>query len=223
MSNVEDIIVKIKKCLALSKSSNEHEAAAALRHAQKLMEKYNVTDAQISESEIVTIRFNCSSAWIKPLNWDCQLMYVICKAFGGKFLVGTGSTGVLAKFTYIGLKVNATVAEYTYSVLARQCIKSRGAYVSAMNGSRAEKMAAGNSFSEAYVRALRKQIYEFAMPSETLLLIEAVHASRNSGGLHVPPKRGHDVNAAYEGAQAGRHASLLRPVNNTAEPVLRLS
>jgi hypothetical protein len=37
------IIRKIEKCLALSKSSNEHEAAAALRQATKLMEAYNIT------------------------------------------------------------------------------------------------------------------------------------------------------------------------------------
>jgi hypothetical protein len=32
----ETALTKIKKCLALAKSSNEHEAAAAMRQAQKL-------------------------------------------------------------------------------------------------------------------------------------------------------------------------------------------
>ena len=46
--NKKDVIEKIKKCLALSKSANQHEAATALRQAQSLMEKYNI-DADDSE------------------------------------------------------------------------------------------------------------------------------------------------------------------------------
>ena len=34
--NRDDALKKIKKCLALSRSANEHEAAAALRQAQAL-------------------------------------------------------------------------------------------------------------------------------------------------------------------------------------------
>lgn len=40
-------IEKIRKCLALAKSANEHEAAAALRQAQALMRKYGVEDGDI--------------------------------------------------------------------------------------------------------------------------------------------------------------------------------
>ena len=35
MTDKDAILGKIRKCLRLSKSSNEHEAAAALRQAQK--------------------------------------------------------------------------------------------------------------------------------------------------------------------------------------------
>ena len=44
----EKIIDKIKKCLALAKSDNPHEAATALRQAQKLMEQHNLTEQDIS-------------------------------------------------------------------------------------------------------------------------------------------------------------------------------
>ncbi|MTD33973.1 DUF2786 domain-containing protein [Paludibacterium denitrificans] len=45
-------IEKIKKCPALAKSANEHEAAAALRQAQALMEKFGVEDDDILMSEV---------------------------------------------------------------------------------------------------------------------------------------------------------------------------
>ena len=48
----EKIIDKIKKCLALSNSDNPHEAAAALRQAQKLMEMHNLTELDISLSDV---------------------------------------------------------------------------------------------------------------------------------------------------------------------------
>ncbi|MCE6577430.1 DUF2786 domain-containing protein, partial [Acinetobacter baumannii] len=39
MEDMQTIIDKISKCLALSKSANEHEAAVALKQAQTLMQK----------------------------------------------------------------------------------------------------------------------------------------------------------------------------------------
>ena len=46
--NKEDVIKKIKKCLRLSASSNEHEAETALRQARALMEKYGIDDAEMA-------------------------------------------------------------------------------------------------------------------------------------------------------------------------------
>ncbi|WP_404821336.1 DUF2786 domain-containing protein [Pseudomonas huaxiensis] len=40
-SKLERFIRKIKRCLALSKSSNENEVAAAMRQAQTLMREYH--------------------------------------------------------------------------------------------------------------------------------------------------------------------------------------
>lgn len=45
-------IDKIKKCLALSKSDNPHEAAAALRQAQKLMALYKVDALDVSLADV---------------------------------------------------------------------------------------------------------------------------------------------------------------------------
>jgi hypothetical protein len=45
-------IEKIKKCLALGKSANEHEAAQALKQAQALMREYGISDADVALSDI---------------------------------------------------------------------------------------------------------------------------------------------------------------------------
>ena len=49
MSDRDKILDKIKKCLALSASSNEHEAEAALRQARKMMEANGITDLDIRQ------------------------------------------------------------------------------------------------------------------------------------------------------------------------------
>src|SRR5690348_8415840 len=45
---------KIRKCLALSKSANEHEAAAALRQAQKLMQMHDLDENDLDGLEFVS-------------------------------------------------------------------------------------------------------------------------------------------------------------------------
>lgn len=45
---------KIRKCLALSKSANEHEAAAALRQAQKMMSMHGFTDDDVGLIEFLS-------------------------------------------------------------------------------------------------------------------------------------------------------------------------
>lgn len=64
----EKIIDKIKKCLALSRSANEHEAEAALRQARKLMEAHGVTDLDIEAAEAQERRRK-AGAKTKPSNW----------------------------------------------------------------------------------------------------------------------------------------------------------
>src|SRR5882724_10574426 len=48
------ILDKIRKCLALSKSANEHEAAAALRQAQKMMQANGLTEDEVGLVEYLS-------------------------------------------------------------------------------------------------------------------------------------------------------------------------
>lgn len=52
--NHENILRKIQKCLALSKSANEHEASVALRQAQKLMELHNVSEEGLLLADVTS-------------------------------------------------------------------------------------------------------------------------------------------------------------------------
>lgn len=54
MSDKAKILDKIKKCLALSKSPEPHEAAAALRQARKLMEIHGIDEHDLSDADYVS-------------------------------------------------------------------------------------------------------------------------------------------------------------------------
>ena len=83
----EKILDKIKKCLALASSANEHEAAAALRQAQKLMAQFGLTETDVTLADVGEVRQQaqnvpvvryCSEAsqatrlW--PVTWRPRLM-----------------------------------------------------------------------------------------------------------------------------------------------------
>lgn len=48
----KQLLLKIRKCLSLAKSANEHEAAAALAKARELMEMHGISDDDLAMAEI---------------------------------------------------------------------------------------------------------------------------------------------------------------------------
>jgi hypothetical protein len=77
---MEDIQELIRKCLNLAKSPNEYEAALALGKAQELLEKYNLSLAEIGSTEIKT-RVDLTQ-FIIPIgnsNWKRDLINVVAK------------------------------------------------------------------------------------------------------------------------------------------------
>lgn len=82
---LDRIIDKVKKCIALSKSDNPHEAAAALRQAQALMRKHGIDEAGIAASEISAADVEHKSGnTARPPAWETMLMMLIGTAFGCK-------------------------------------------------------------------------------------------------------------------------------------------
>jgi len=82
---LDRIIDKVKKCIALSKSDNPHEAAAALRQAQALMRKHGIDEAGIVASEVSAADVEHKSGnTARPPAWETMLMMLVGTAFGCK-------------------------------------------------------------------------------------------------------------------------------------------
>lgn len=147
--NREDALKKVKKCLALAKSSNEHEAATALRQAQALMREYQLTDFEVTASDIKEVRVRAQSSCI--VAWENRLVHRICEAFGTErfFDRQYDEAGNLRTwYVFIGFPSSVEIGAYAYEILSRQCAKSRREHVSKQKRCKpATKTARGDAFA----------------------------------------------------------------------------
>lgn len=80
-SKLERVIRKIKRCLALSKSSNEHEAATAMRQVQALMREYRLTESDVHLSDAGEAESGIARAKRRPTR-ERHLSSIVANAFG---------------------------------------------------------------------------------------------------------------------------------------------
>ena len=127
MEDQSKIISKIKKCLALSKSPNPHEAAIALKQAENMMRIYNIEHEDIAAAELTEARAKSKSGQNPPI-WDVMLFNAILDAFGITGIYISRGYGRSEK-AFIGHPVAVEIAKYAYEVLYRKLIKARKVYI----------------------------------------------------------------------------------------------
>ena len=117
------LLAKIRKCLALSKSSNEHEAAAALAMARRLMEEHGVDDAMLAMADIEEAAARASRNQ-RPPRWESVLSRVICHALSVTAFINEDGDRC-----FVGRAPRPEVASYAFAVLFRQLKVARSAYI----------------------------------------------------------------------------------------------
>ncbi|MDI9233524.1 DUF2786 domain-containing protein [Limnohabitans lacus] len=120
------ILDKIKKCMALTSSSNEHEAAIALRQAQKLMELHGISDLDVKAAQADEMQAK-AGARNRPAGWENELAQTVSAAFGCRLLFhprwDAGHWG------FIGCGPAPEIAQYAFTVLLRQIKKARAEHI----------------------------------------------------------------------------------------------
>jgi hypothetical protein len=149
-----DLLARIRKCLALGKSSNEHEAAAAIGKARELMDAHGITQEDILLSEISeeSVKGNCAQR--APL-WEVALCQTIQHALGVTVLVGADG-----KRIYIGRGAAPQVAAYAFAVLFRKLKAERAEYTRTRlkRCSLARKRQRADVFCEAWASSVYSQV-----------------------------------------------------------------
>jgi hypothetical protein len=215
------IIEKIRKCLALSTSANEHEAASALRQAQKLMERYGITDADVIASS-VDEREARAGAYARPAVWESALVSICARTFGCRSLLAR--KGRVGYWRFIGVGSAPEVCQYAFEVLARQIRKKRSEFIKSLKCKRTTKVRRADIFCGAFVVALQKTVKEFS-GREDAAAIEAFIGKNypdlgtcnlTMRGCDQKTWRVEDYRAAVVGQDAARDVSLLKPVHGDA-------
>ena len=125
--NISNVIEKVQKLLALSTSSNANEAAAAAAAANKLMDKYRLSedDLEVSSEGFDAIEedpdYIYQTGKITP--WKHILMHVLIRHYGcAHYNDNTFEKGrKFSRFRLVGRRSDITICKYMFSWLTLEC------------------------------------------------------------------------------------------------------
>lgn len=121
MTKVE-VLSKVKKLFALSKSSNENEAALAAAKARDLLSRYNLSIAdvqlEIDSSGLKVVQTEVGAGRILR-NWVKNLLLHVASAFDCEHVLKRRS-GLPPSMVFIGTDTDTQVAKYTFLFLYRE-------------------------------------------------------------------------------------------------------
>jgi hypothetical protein len=228
----DQALAKIKKCLALGRSANEHEAATAMRQAQKLMEQFDVDATDVELSEVSESRTKAAMAVL--VSWETELGHMVADAFGCLTYITRSRLPGQSLFmrpqpmrVFVGVGQAAEIASYTFEVLSRQCQRARSAHIAAQprNCKQVTKTARGDRFALYWVLAVQELVEAFAGSDRRVELLETYMQREHPDMVEVKAKRrdvGRNVRHedSWAGAEAGRKASLPHGVSHEARKAI---
>ena len=230
--NRDDAIRKIKACLALSKSANPGEAAAALRQARKLADQLGIETDEVRQLDVK--EGEARLAGQKTQVWEGELASMVAHAFGCRLFLRTGPRNareldfsVQTSAVFVGVAPAQELAVYALDVLLGQCRRQRLAHVQAQPKAckPKTKKARGDAFALGWVNGVAALLGHVQAPKADVDLVSdymerkhpnlgAAKLQRRDVGRHVKPEdysRGH---------QAGRAAKLHEGVGVGDGPLL---
>lgn len=223
----EKALSKIKKCLALAASPNPHEAAAALRQAQKLMDEYGLTMTDVSLADVTEAKAQART--VDLVKWEAMLSKAVALAFGCEVYSLQGAKigpdfRVMRQrdYVFVGVGAAAEVASYAYEVLARQCAKDRRTHISRQpkNCKPKTKTARGDAFAEGWVHGVREKLDRFGGAERNTQLLQQYMARDSNIKTATPKDRAAGKNIShndyYNGLRAGKAARLDRGIGGQA-------
>lgn len=206
------ILKKIRKCLALSKSANEHEAAAALAKAKAIMADHGIDEAMLAMAEIEEHAARGTGA-MKPAAWESILVMAVEHALNVMSFIDTD-----ASRRFVGRGPLAEIASYSFLVLFRQLKAARKAYISTKlrRCSLAGKRARADVFSQGWASVVYRKIAAMAprAPIDDALTNYLVvqHPGLVPVGTREAKINNRNAHDYWNGAASGRQANLNQGV-----------
>lgn len=216
----KELLARIRKCLALGKSANENEAAAAIGKARTLMDAHGISDDDIALSEIGEAEARGSRTQKTSL-WEEALCCTVRHALGCKVILH----GWTLDRIYIGKGAAPDVAAYAFAVLFRKLKAARAEYVRTVlkRCGPARKRQRADVFCEAWAYAVYAQVRRL-MPKAELDPLIGQYLTRTYPSLvtvdvRAASQKGRSTDDDYwRGASAGRKVELHNAVGGGTGP-----
>lgn len=215
------LVKLVRKLLELARSnSNAHEAGLALARAQKLMQKYGISELEASLSSLQTAPSQGapSEAKQKLPEWMSGLARAIARAFGCRLYFSWRDTpsGQCRNVTFYGFSERPAVAAYAFDVLSRQLKDATADYLKTQNKrlKMSTRRARAEQFRAGWVAGVRRVITTFTVTEQECELMGTWLESQKMGELQTrAPKacRGDGI-ARLRGYEAGKNARLHQGV-----------
>ena len=213
----EKIIEMVRRCLALSKSSNEHEAALAMAKAQEILFKYNLSMDTIQTAETQakrksTLTENTISTEA-PKNyglWKPTLLFRIAKYNFCSVLAYTGGHTCLI----IGQPYNIEVVKELFNWIVEQLMRMSTEAIRDYHGpDRPATFRRG--FFEGATNTIGNRLYQQWVKLQQAAVTSTALVIRNDAAIaeyidnrfgKLKNGRSHAGSRSYDGHQAGREA-----------------
>lgn len=228
--NRDDVIRKIRACLALASSPVPAEAAAALRQAEKLMREYAVELADVHAAG-ATQEAAKSGFKSDPPAYAVILSGMIGRAFQcdrlSRPLQQISSTSWIPPlFVFIGIAPRPELATYAYAVLLRQLQSARRKYVRALKRCKPKtRTARSEAFTVVWLNAVQAEVDRFAGRSDddeqaVLAFLRQHYPHLSESKVEIRAGARTDT-ALRDGLRAGKTARIQHGLNGAA-PVAAL-
>jgi len=218
---------KIQKCLALSKSSNAAEAATALRHAQKLMEKHRLTEQDVAFLNVNEFEVLSKVSVSRPKLWELKLIRNIAESFGCEISwcpSNSYAKQVYGCYNFIGINDQPELAKYICEVMQRKAIINRAEFSKTIDPrcSKTAKTKLLNDYMLGWVKGTSAMLHKFIFNDGEKLLIENyVKSLKLKDGKVIKQVKANEsmFNAGFE---RGSTEQINRPVNTSYTEPMRL-
>lgn len=214
--NVDRIIEKVKKCLALSASSNSNEAAIALKQAKQLMQKYELSDLDISLSSVGESASNIPQN-TSPPGYLVNLADLISSVMGCEMFLSPRVNG--GRLIFIGVAPNDQLASYAFDTLSRSLKIARSEYIKLKLKRlrvRKNKTKRADLFCQGWVSAVNREVAKLKVAPPSVVdkyisvkypkLVEKECRKQTIGANH------RDINDYSNGYIKGKDVNLSRPL-----------
>jgi hypothetical protein len=227
ITDINKIKTKLKKLLALSRSSNANEAALALEMAQKLMIEHGIKRNEVGEFEIIeeNIKGNGNE---KPPIYEFYLFSKIATAFGCQTAYGYQKGQKLDSgyypsgyygHTFVGLEHRVQIACFIAEVLFKKLKKARNEYLKNLTKVRSKinKIKRADEFCLGWSCTVVNKLNLFMNTNEEQKAIDNYVVSLNWGNNLKTVSRGGIKKSETNDFLNGRRAGTSVEIQNGIE------